>query len=265
MNCHRYYLEAMGIERWRLRSGVAPAPATAASASPGDEQVEPVPAPPGEAGAGERPAAPPVDAASQEPDAGVATPAIAAMDWAQLEQAVANCQACALHASRTRPVFGVGSHQADWMIIGEAPGAEEDRLGEPFVGRAGKLLDLMLAAVGLARERVYIANILKSRPPGNRDPKPDEIKACWPYLMRQIELVQPRLLLVMGRIAAQSLLQTDTPVGRLRGRAHQFQGRPLIVTYHPAYLLRSPQQKAKSWQDLQLAQRLLRATMEACQ
>ncbi|MDX1607470.1 MAG: uracil-DNA glycosylase [Candidatus Competibacterales bacterium] len=154
-------------------------------------------------------------------------------------------------------MFGVGDRRAEWMIIGEAPGAEEDRLGEPFVGRAGRLLDLMLKAVGLGREQVYIANILKSRPPDNRDPRPEEIQACWPYLARQIELVQPRILLAMGRIAAQRLLETQTPVGKLRGRVHELQGRPLIVTYHPAYLLRSPAQKAKSWADLQLARRTL--------
>lgn len=181
------------------------------------------------------------------------------MDWQQLEQAVERCRACPLYATRTRAVFGVGNRGGEWMIIGEAPGADEDRLGEPFVGRAGKLLDLMLAAIGLSRQQVYIANILKSRPPHNRDPKAEEIQACWPYLARQIELVQPRLLLAMGRIAAQSLLDTQTPVGRLRSQVHRFQGRPLIVTYHPAYLLRSPQQKAKAWADLQLARRTVAA------
>ncbi len=183
---------------------------------------------------------------------------IAAMDWNQLKAEVVACTHCALHASRTQGVFGVGDRKARWMIIGEAPGADEDRLGEPFVGRAGKLLDMMLLALGLKREQVFIANILKSRPPGNRDPLPEEVQACWPFLQRQIELVKPEIILAVGRIAAQNLLQTDVPVGRLRGRLHRLQGRiPLVVTYHPAYLLRSPRQKRKAWDDLQLARRTL--------
>jgi DNA polymerase len=183
------------------------------------------------------------------------TARIAAMDWDALTTAVTQCTACKLHASRTRAVFGVGNRQADWMIIGEAPGADEDRLGEPFVGRAGKLLDLMLQALGRQRADIFIANILKSRPPGNRDPAADEVQACWPYLTRQIDLVQPKIILAMGRIAAQNLLQSTDPVGRMRGRVHRFgpQAIPLIVTYHPAYLLRSPREKGKSWDDLQLA------------
>ncbi|MEZ5590372.1 MAG: uracil-DNA glycosylase family protein [Gammaproteobacteria bacterium] len=181
--------------------------------------------------------------------------------WAALRQQVEQCTACPLYQTRTQAVFGVGNQNADCMIIGEAPGADEDRLGEPFVGRAGKLLDLMLQAIGLNRADVYIANILKSRPPNNRDPKPTEIEACWPFLVRQIELVQPRLIIAMGRIAAQNLLHLDVPVGRLRGSVHRFEQQiPLIVTYHPAYLLRSPLQKRKSWEDLKLAQRLLRGT-----
>jgi DNA polymerase len=145
------------------------------------------------------------------------------------------------------------------MIIGEAPGADEDRLGEPFVGRAGKLLDAMLFALGRGRQQVFIANVLKSRPPNNRDPRPEEVQACWPYLQRQIELVRPRVILVVGRIAAQSLLQTDVAIGKLRGRVHRFgeRGTPVVVTYHPAYLLRSPKQKRKTWEDLQLAWRTL--------
>ena len=183
-------------------------------------------------------------------------------EWQVLREQVQKCTACPLHQSRTQAVFGVGNTNADCMIIGEAPGADEDRLGEPFVGRAGKLLDLMLQAIKLRREDVYIANILKSRPPNNRDPQPNEIKACWPYLERQIELVQPYLLIAMGRIAAQTLLQTQTPVGRLRGTVHPFEQRlPLIVTYHPAYLLRSPAQKRKSWDDLKLARHILDKTL----
>ncbi len=152
-------------------------------------------------------------------------------------------------------MFGVGNPKADWLIIGEAPGVEEDRRGEPFVGRAGQLLNAMLKAIGLAREQVFIANVLKSRPPNNRDPKPDEVAACIPYLMRQIALIQPRLILAVGRIAAQNLLQTEMALGRLRGQVHTFGelNTPLIVTYHPAYLLRTPADKRKAWEDLKFA------------
>ena len=180
-------------------------------------------------------------------------------DWPTLREAVQACIRCPLHQSRTQTVFGVGSETADWMIIGEAPGAEEDRRGEPFVGRAGKLLDQMLKAVELDRGRVFIANVLKCRPPNNRDPSAEEATACRSYLDRQIELVQPKLILAVGRIAAQKLLDTDEPVGRMRGQAHYLGERriPLVVTYHPAYLLRSPVQKRKSWQDLCLAKKLI--------
>ena len=180
-------------------------------------------------------------------------PDSAGMDWQALRTAVSDCTRCPLHASRTQAVFGVGNENADWLIIGEAPGAEEDRRGEPFVGRAGKLLDEMLRAAGQERGDVFIANILKCRPPNNRDPEAAEAAACRDYLKRQIELIQPNIILAVGRIAAQQLLDTDTPVGRLRGQLHDFEGTPLVVTYHPAYLLRSPTQKRKSWQDLCLA------------
>jgi DNA polymerase len=175
--------------------------------------------------------------------------------WQSLEAEVKNCTRCALHASRTQTVFGVGNRNAEWMVIGEAPGAEEDRRGEPFVGAAGQLLNAMLKAIGLGRESVYIANILKSRPPGNRDPKPEEIAACFPFLTRQIALIRPRLILAVGRIAAQNLLGTTRPLSRLRGEVHAFGelGTPLIVTYHPAYLLRSPGEKRKAWEDLKFA------------
>jgi DNA polymerase len=182
-------------------------------------------------------------------------------DWPELRDAVASCTRCALHESRTQTVFGVGNPDADWMIIGEAPGAEEDRRGEPFVGRAGKLLDEMLRAVGQGRDTVFIANILKCRPPNNRDPKPDESAECRGYLERQIQLVQPKIILAVGRIAAQLLLDTDTPVGRLRGSLHHLDETPLVVTYHPAYLLRSPSQKRKSWDDLCLARRVAAEAM----
>jgi uracil-DNA glycosylase len=176
------------------------------------------------------------------------------MDWGALERAVMSCTLCPLHSSRTQGVFGVGNRQARWMVIGEAPGADEDRQGQPFVGRAGQLLNSMLKAIGLAREEVFIANILKSRPPNNRDPRPEEVRACMPYLIRQIELVNPRLILCVGRIAAQTLLDTDITIGKLRGRLHHIlSGRPMIVTYHPAYLLRSPGEKRKVWADLMLA------------
>ncbi|MEO7387392.1 MAG: uracil-DNA glycosylase [Gammaproteobacteria bacterium] len=188
--------------------------------------------------------------------AGAAVPAVAASpDWNVLEQEALGCTKCALHATRTRVVFGVGDRRAAWMVIGEAPGADEDRQGEPFVGRAGQLLNEMLRAAGVRREQVYIANILKCRPPENRDPKPEESASCDGYLQRQIALVQPGLLLAVGRIAAQNLLRVDTPIGQLRGQVHRYgpTGIPLVVTYHPAYLLRSPGQKRKSWEDLCLA------------
>ncbi|MBT8135829.1 MAG: uracil-DNA glycosylase [Gammaproteobacteria bacterium] len=182
--------------------------------------------------------------------------AAAGLDWSDLETAVAQCRACDLHRGRTQTVFGVGNQDARWMIIGEAPGAEEDRRGEPFVGRAGQLLNAMLLAAGYKRHEVYIANIVKCRPPNNRDPRPEEATACSSFLARQIELVRPRLILAVGRVAAQRLLQTDTPVGKMRGRLYHYgdePGVPVVVTYHPAYLLRSPGAKEKVWQDLLFA------------
>jgi DNA polymerase len=175
--------------------------------------------------------------------------------WAELRQAVSDCRACSLCESRKQTVFGVGDRKASWMIIGEAPGADEDRQGEPFVGRAGKLLDAMLLAAGLRREQVFIANVLKCRPPDNRDPHQDEIAACSVHLNKQIELLGPDLILAVGRIAAQSLLQTQLPVGRLRGirHVHAATSTPVVVTYHPAYLLRKPSEKSKAWSDLRLA------------
>jgi len=178
------------------------------------------------------------------------------LDWDELRSCVAECSRCELANSRTQTVFGVGDHDADWMIIGEAPGAEEDRSGEPFVGRSGKMLDEMLRAIGQDRESVFIVNILKCRPPDNRDPKPGEAAACRAYLERQIELVQPKIILAAGKIAAQNLLGSKEKVGDMRGRGYDLNGIPLVVTYHPAYLLRSPSQKRKSWDDLCLAMRL---------
>jgi len=180
------------------------------------------------------------------------------LDWTDLLATVAACTRCGLHQGRTQSVPGTGDRNADWLLVGEAPGAEEDRLGEPFVGQAGKLLDAMLAAIGQRRgNNVYIANVLKCRPAGNRDPDPHEVAACLPYLKRQIDLIRPRIILALGRFAAQSLLRTDTPIGRLRGRVHDYLGVPLVVTYHPAYLLRNPADKAKVWEDLVLARRTL--------
>lgn len=173
------------------------------------------------------------------------------LDWQGLQQAVSTCQACSLAQTRIQTVFGVGDPNADWLFVGEAPGAEEDKRGEPFVGQAGQLLDNMLAAISLKRgSNVYIANVLKCRPPGNRDPQGEEVVKCDPYLKRQVELIQPKLIVAMGRFAAQSLLETDASISSLRGRLHTYQGVPLIVTYHPAYLLRNLMDKAKAWEDL---------------
>ncbi len=179
-------------------------------------------------------------------------------EWIPLKAAVSGCTKCGLHKSRTQTVFGVGDESAEWMLIGEAPGAEEDRLGDPFVGQAGKLLDNMLAAIGLSRRKnVYIANVLKCRPPGNRNPTPEEVAQCSPHLLKQIELIRPKLIVAMGRFAAQTLLESDSSIASLRGRVHRYAGVPLIVTYHPAYLLRTLEDKAKAWQDLVFARRTM--------
>ncbi len=189
-------------------------------------------------------------------------PGVDQMDWDSLQATVAACRACGLCQSRKNTVFGVGDRSAKWMVIGEAPGENEDLQGEPFVGQAGKLLDNMLSAIGLSRnvegekdgqKGVYIANTLKCRPPGNRNPEPLELQTCASYLVRQVALVQPHIILAMGRFAVQSLLQTTEPIGKLRGRVHSYQGVPVVVTYHPAYLLRNPADKAKAWADLVLA------------
>jgi DNA polymerase len=225
-------LDAMGIRRWVRRDlpvQVSPEPVLEDVQPVGDLQPSP---------SGESPA----------------------KDWDALRTQVAACEKCALHASRTQTVFGTGDRTAELLIIGEAPGADEDRQGEPFVGRAGKLLDQMLLAAGYERDMVYIANILKCRPPNNRNPAPDEILACSGYLAAQIAMIRPKAILSVGAISATSLLQTDLSVGRLRGEVHYFGERriPLIVTYHPAYLLRQPAQKPSAWLDLQLLMRVLR-------
>lgn len=218
------------------------------------------PVPPGSTiGAGGKPPAPPGHFVEEEAPStpSVAREArIAKMDWTALKAAVPACTACALHKSRTQTVFGVGDENADWLLVGEAPGAEEDQKGEPFVGQAGRLLDAMLAAIDLARgTNVYIANVLKCRPPANRNPDSSEVAQCSPHLQRQIELIKPRLILAMGRFAVQNLLGTQDSIASLRGRLHAYHGVPLIVTYHPAYLLRTLPDKAKAWQDLLFAVR----------
>jgi uracil-DNA glycosylase len=237
------YLAALGLETWTLRRAPAtaglPQPASGASA-PLLEPLAPAPA----AGA------PP-----PQPSARSSAERVADLGWVELRAAVAACTRCPLSTTRTQTVFGVGSLEAKWLIVGEAPGAEEDRQGEPFVGRAGQLLNAMLRAIGLEREQVFIANVLKCRPPRNRDPAPLETAQCLPYLERQIALLQPRIMLAVGRISAQNLLKTDVSLGRLRGQVHHFGASrvPLVVTYHPAYLLREPAEKRKAWEDLQFA------------
>lgn len=185
---------------------------------------------------------------------------IQAMDWAQLKSSASACTACVLHESRKQAVLGVGDEKAEWLFVGEGPGAEEDERGEPFVGQAGKLLDNMLAAIALKRgNNVYIANVVKCRPPGNRTPEPAEAQACEPYLTRQIELIRPRLIVALGKVATQNLLGIEATLASLRGRTHQYRGTPLIVTYHPAYLLRNLVDKSKSWEDLCFAVETMKA------
>jgi len=296
----RLYLDAMGIQLWERRDvtpgaemdgqqgmgqgvevslepgtlDLAPetSPQTAitpqpvAVSTPPDAADDPIPAWLDEAPPLEAPLFDIVEGDFDEADfvtesAMPAQPAVAELDWAALQQRVSDCAACPeLVANRSQTVFGVGNPQAEWMVIGEAPGADEDQQGEPFVGKAGQLLNAMLNALGLQRQQVYIANVLKCRPPNNRDPKPEEAAACAAFLQRQIALVRPKVILVVGRIAAQNLLQVETPIGKLRGRVHRYGGRiPLVVTYHPAYLLRSPSEKGKAWDDLCLARGVVEA------
>lgn len=231
------YLQRMGIDVWVPRGADSSAPGSTGTAR---QTVAPAPA-----------SEPETIEPSVETDQSAAVPR---WDWPSLEQAIRGCTACRLHESRTQGVVGVGDRAARLLVIGEAPGAEEDRRGEPFVGRAGQLLDQMLRAIGLSRDEggVYITNILKSRPPENRDPLADEVAACEPYLRRQLELISPQVILAVGRVAAQNLLKNEQPLGKLRGRWHFYGPRetPVWVTYHPAYLLRSPAEKGKAWQDL---------------
>ncbi|MES9898704.1 MAG: uracil-DNA glycosylase [Sedimenticola sp.] len=292
----RHYLDAMGIESWLPRDMsvsdevIAPAELVTAveeaktvvsassmnpnsSHSPGSEDgrrsevssamIDDADIPPwlNEAPPPMDEYSPTIDYADYAEEASVKTDErslIAGLDWRGLEVKVAECQSCELSGTRLNTVFGVGDREADLMIIGEAPGAEEDRRGEPFVGRAGQLLNTMLQAIGLGREQVFIANILKCRPPDNRDPRAEEALKCEPFLMRQVALVKPKVILAVGRVAAQNLLKSSEAVGRMRGHDFNYNGTPVVVSYHPAYLLRSPEQKGKSWQDLQRAVTILR-------
>jgi uracil-DNA glycosylase family 4 len=231
-----YYLEVMGIQSWASRDSERTSELTEEEA--GENNVAPTSMP-----------------ESEE---------IPTLNWDTLRSRVLSCTRCELHKQRTQAVFGVGNRAAEWLIIGEAPGAEEDRQGEPFVGRAGKLLNNMLLAIGLKREEVYIANIVKCRPPNNREPTPDEAQSCSPYLARQVALINPKIILAVGRVAAQNLLKTDRPVGSLRDKRFCYDNTdiPVIVTYHPAYLLRSPQEKRKAWQDLLAAKEIFSSLRE---
>ncbi len=273
------YLKALGIETWQTRSAgadvsaVSPAePSSAVTSPPRRDTARPQPPP---AAPPRRPAAAAAEGIRPAPamtETPLAPAAIAAMpradipaDWPGLRAVIKDCHACKLCKTRTNTVFGVGAETSPLMIVGEGPGADEDARGEPFVGRAGKLLDEMLKAIGRSRgepddrNAVFIANVVKCRPPGNRDPEADEVEACRPYLDRQIELVRPKLIVALGRIAAQRLLDTDAPLSRLRGPIYHYgEARtPVFVTYHPAYLLRSPREKAKSWDDLKKIHRFL--------
>jgi len=239
------YLEALGIKAWLPRDMPVQAdrqelPVEIRSEKPvGNLAEEPIP---------------PIELTESPGD-------VSTLGWEELSACVRACTNCGLHAGRTQAVFGVGNRQAELMVIGEAPGADEDKQGEPFVGRAGLLLNEILFAVGYPRETVYIANIVKCRPPENRNPQHEEAQACAGYLQRQIELVAPKAILALGKVAAQNLLRTDLPIGKMRGSQYHYAALniPVVVTYHPAYLLRSPKEKQKVWQDMQLLNRLLDA------
>ncbi|MBX3621493.1 MAG: uracil-DNA glycosylase [Rhizobacter sp.] len=254
-------LGEMGIRVW-TRGLDVPMPVMEAVSTSTSPSPSPSPSIPAARAPSTAPAAAPSFVA-QPASAGAPPPGVEGLGWPELRAAVAGCTACKLCSGRTQTVFGVGNEQAHWMIVGEAPGEQEDLKGEPFVGKSGQLLDNMLRAVGLTRgeappaQQVYIANTVKCRPPGNRNPEPAELAQCEPFLIRQIALVKPRIILAMGRFAVQSLLRSTEPIGRLRGRVHTYQGVPLVVTYHPAYLLRNPEDKARAWDDLCLAREVL--------
>lgn len=237
------YLKAMGIQQWVSRESVSSLDTIEHQGVDSKKNQEIIP-----------PQKAPDIFPSETSSENSTQKDIGQLSWEDLKAQVATCTRCnELAATRTQTVFGVGDPHAQVMVIGEAPGADEDQQGEPFVGRAGKLLNNMLLAIGYQREQVYIANILKCRPPNNRDPHPEEIAKCESFLKRQVELVKPKVIIAVGRIAAQSLLKVETPIGKLRGRMHQYDSTPLVVTYHPAYLLRKPTEKAKAWDDLRFA------------
>ena len=251
-------LREIGVRVWAPPSSAAPALTEASAAADGSAAEviaarQPLASAPATAPA---PESSPVPASAATPSP---TSSVATLDWPELRAAVAACTTCRLCEGRRQTVFGVGHEHAHWMVVGEAPGEQEDLQGEPFVGKSGQLLDNMLRAVALTRapgppeQQVFIANAIKCRPPGNRNPQPDELAQCEAFLIRQVQLVQPRIILAMGRFAVHSLLRSTEPIGRLRGRVHHYQGVPLIVTYHPAYLLRNPEDKARAWDDLCLA------------
>ncbi len=251
-NLRLQYLRAMGIDVWVPRKGyfdqsalsiVKAEPCEEADEGVGDEVLP--------------------DTQAIEPDSDLQPVTVlvgnqSEMDWDSLQQEVAGCRRCPLSETRTQTVFGAGNKQADWMLIGEAPGQSEDLEGKPFVGKAGLLLTEMLRAMGLGRDEVFIANILKCRPPNNRDPRPEEIQSCSGFLQRQIVEVKPRIILAVGRVAAQNLLKTDASIGKLRGSVHRYLEIPVVVIYHPAYLLRSLLEKRKAWKDLQMAMKVFR-------
>jgi DNA polymerase len=240
---------------WVRRGGAGEEPAREEIAGEGLQAPRDAPAIETKAPAGRMPIQPAAPGRAGE---------IAGMDWVQLKASAAACTACALHKQRKQAVLGVGDERAEWLFVGEGPGAEEDARGEPFVGQAGKLLDSMLAAIDLKRgENVYIANIVKCRPPGNRTPEPSEAQACEPYLTRQIELIRPKLIIALGKVAAQNLLGSDATISSMRGRLHTHGGTPLIVTYHPAYLLRNLPDKSKAWEDLCFAVATMQSLKQA--
>jgi uracil-DNA glycosylase len=254
-------LREIGIRVWVPPASDAVAAAVSAAPAPRAEAPAAAPAATGRARVEEE--------VGVRPSGATVASLVATLDWPALRDAVAACTACKLCEGRRQTVFGVGNEHAHWMVVGEAPGEQEDRQGEPFVGKSGQLLDNMLRAIGLTRgqaepaRQVYIANTVKCRPPANRNPEPDELATCEPFLVRQVQLVQPKIILAMGRFAVQSLLRSTEPIGRLRGRVHRYQGVPLIVTYHPAYLLRNLEDKSKAWDDLCLALETLKSEAAA--